>query len=254
MEKKLDMLLKSALEPEYEPEVWLNAKIVNKVKEPMKMNKRRRVSIVTLVTVLVLCVGSVSVYAMWRYLSPDQVAEKTGDGSLAAALTGEDAVVINESQSYGKYKVTLMSIVSGESLSNHTQYHNSIPHTDRSYVVIAIENADGQPLTGDELREAGLYVSFFVSGYKPWQMDVAAMAGSCSDVDEDGIVYRIMSCDNIEQYIGNKLYLCAQDGNFYNVNAYDYDEATGLISRKDTYGGLNALFDVTEQIGRAYEQ
>ena len=59
----------------------------------------------------------------------------------------------------------------------------------------------------------------------------------------DGVVYRLLECDNVEVFADHELYLCViGERSFYDRSAYSFDRETGMITRNDAYNGLNALF------------
>ena len=247
MEKNLDNVLKHALTPTEEPDFWLNQRIMNGVKEQESMKRsRKRVSVAVLVAAVVLCLSSVTVVAAWKYLSPADVAGIVQDERLAEIFLSEQALVINETQEFGGYQVTLLSMVSGEMLSDYNfVMEDGEIRADRTYVVVAIENADGTPLP-DTYEEACGEKEFFASpllaGYAPSVYNMASMGGGYAEISEKGIFYRLLECDNVEIFADRELYLCVNEGMFYKPEAYVFDEATGNISRNREYEGLNALF------------
>ncbi len=250
MENRLDDLLRHALTPEDEPNIWLNQKVLNRVKEQRKMvgKSKKRFPAAAVVAVLVLCLSSVTVYAAIKLLTPAEVAEEMQDQKLAEVLLGDNTVVINETQNYGGYNATLLSIVSGELLSDYPYYNaNGSIVADRTYAVVAIEKADGTPMP-DTSEEAYGKLEFFVSpligDYNPAFYNIASMSGNYADIVEDGILYRLLECDNVEKFAEHNLYLCVTDGAFYNAQAYCYDSSTGIINRNEKYDGLNALFEL----------
>lgn len=256
MESNLDELLKHALTPEDEPDFWLNQKIINRVKEQRRMTGRnkRRFPVVVAIAAFVLCLSSVTVYAALMYLHPAEVAEEVKDAKLADVFLSEKATVINETQSYGEYHVTLLSIVSGEALSDHPYYSNGVISADRTYAVIAIEKADGSlmPDTSEEsYGELTFFASVLIDGYHPAIYNIASMSGNYTDITEEGILYRLLECDNVEIFADHKMYLCVSEGVFYNAEAYLYDETTGRIARNEAYEGLNALFDLPMDASKA---
>ena len=257
MENRLDDLLRHALTPEDEPNVWLNQKVINRVKEHRKMVGKsiKRFPAAAVVAVLVLCLSSVTVYAAIKFLSPAEVAEEMQDEKLAEVLLGENTVVINETQNYGDYNATLLSIVSGELLSDYPYYNaNGSIVADRTYAVVAIEKVDGTPMP-DTSEEAYGELQFFVSpligDYNPAFYNIASMSGNYADIVEDGILYRLLECDNIEIFADHTLYLCITEGTFYNTEAYNYDEVTREISRNEEYEGLNGLFVLPIDVSKA---
>ena len=158
MKHDIDQLLKNALSSKEEPDDRLNQRIINKVQQKErenmgKYNNRIRIPAAALLAALVIFVGSATVYAAWKYLTPDQVAEVAEDLKLADAFRGEDAVAINEVQEYGKYRITLLGTVSGKNLSQYiSEDYTGNLEDNRTYVVTAIENADGtkRPDTSDD--------------------------------------------------------------------------------------------------------
>jgi hypothetical protein len=70
------------------------------------------------------------------------------------------------------------------------------------------------------------------------------MNGSYMGKVIDGVLYRIIECDNVELFADKDLYLAVSDTAFFSRNAYDYDEETGLITANAAYVGTNILFDL----------
>ena len=227
MKYDMDELLKNALSSKTEPDARLNEDLIRKFqeKERQAMSKKNRFKIpaVAALAVLALTAASVTGYATWKYLTPNQVAEVAEDQGLAAAFESEDAVAVNETQECGNYRITLLGIVSGT----------------------AIENADGTPrpaTSDDRYGEDPFFVSPLIQGLNPAFYNIVTMGGAYFETVQDGIQYRIAECDNVEKFADRPVYLCVSDGNFYNNEAYRYDEKNGAISRNEGYSGVNALF------------
>ena len=251
MKYDMDELLKNALSAKEEPDYWLNQSIIKQIEEKenanmSKKNRRMRIPAVAMLTAAVVVAGSASVYAAWKYLTPQQVAEINEDQGLAAAFQSEDAVAVGEVQECGDYRVTLLGIVSGENLSKYAAMDDSGNIlNDRTYVVTAIENADGTPrpdTSEDDYGEDPFFVSPLIEGLNPSIYNSVTMGGGYSEMVEDGVQYRISECDNVEKFADRQVYLCVNDGMFYNNDAYTYDEQSGAISRNEQYQGVNALF------------
>ena len=247
MRKDIDDVLKQALTPTEEPDFWLNQKILNQESErtTMKRKNTKKIPAVVFSALLVLGVGSVSVFAAWKYLAPDKVAEKFEDSRLADAFTEENAVLVNETQSYGGYDVTLLGVISGKELSDYTD--EAKLSEGKTYSVVAIKNTDGSPMAeikDDAYSDTDFFVSPFINGYDPSLYNVTTMTGGYQDVVEDGVLYRISICDNVEIFADEKIYLGVLDETFYQADAYTFNEATGEISRNEAYEGLNALFEL----------
>lgn len=72
MSDRFDHILKQALAPDQTPDLRLNQKILNQVKEREEMKKRRKwVPGIVFSLVLVLAAGSGVVYAAYRLLTPE---------------------------------------------------------------------------------------------------------------------------------------------------------------------------------------
>lgn len=260
MKYDMDELLRNALSCKEEPDYWLNQKIIRKIQEKeredmSKGSRKIKVPAAALLAAAVLFVGSVTGYAAWKYLTPGQVAETAEDKGLAAAFQSEDAVAINEVQEYGNYRITLLGIVSGKNLSQYTMEDGAGNILDdRTYVVTAIENVDGTPrpdTSEDSYGEDAFFVSPLIQGLNPAVYNSVTMDGGYSEIVENGIQYRIAECDNVEKFADRQVYLCVNDGSFYNNDAYSYDEQSGNISRNEGYQGVNALFTLPLDKSRA---
>lgn len=249
MKYDVEQLLQQALSPSEEPDFRLNEKIMQTAKENEQMKKRRlRIPMGAAVAVLTLMLGALGVFAGWKYLAPENVAREFSDEKLAKAFETEGAIAINETQEYGGYKITLLGIVSGKGLSEYTHWDdqgNIID--DMSYIVTAIENADGTPRpdTRDEnYGEDYFYVSPYIQGIKMSELNAHWLSGGYSECVVDGVQYRILEIGNLEIFAKRGIYLGVSYGPFYNSEAYVMDEVTGEITRNESYKGLNALFEL----------
>ncbi len=248
---KIDMeqLLQQALSPEGEPDFWLNQNIVQRAKEKKCMtNKRRRFSVATVAMIFLLLTASIGVVAAVRYLTPDQVAESFSDELLSKAFQTEDAIVVNETQEAAGYRITLLGMVSGEGLSEYVEWDEEGKiQNDKTYVVTAIENADGTPrpdVADDAYGEDPFYVSPYIKGLAMAEYNAHTLGGGYAEDVIDGIQYRIMECDNVEMFAERGLYLGVSDGSFHNADAFIMGEETGVITRNSDYRGVNALFEL----------
>ena len=258
MKKDIDELLKHALTPNNEPDFWLNQRILNHEKEIKRMKKGKLSSIprIALITATVLSMGSITTFAAWKYLSPDKVAEVTKDSKLIEAFKSEDAITINEKQSYAGYDITLLGMVSGKNITEYVMEDNGEIKEDRTYSVVAIEKSDQTPMpspSDEQYNEVRFLVSPLIKGYNPNEFNMMTMNGGYIDIVEAGVLYRLSECDNIEMFANQDIYLCVSEGTFYNQAAYHFDEATGEITRNEAFEGVNALFDLPIDSSKADE-
>ena len=257
--KHLDELLATALTPDVQPERALNEQILRRVKEEAQMEvmkdefkmsgKRsgKRMAVAAAIAAAVLVAGGGTTYAAWRYLTPQEAAAKLQDKKLMNAFSGEDAVLVNETQTCGDYRTTLIGIVSGKELTDYAMTTGGEIRADRSYWLLAIEHADGTPMPDTGSPEYGketFLTSPFIQGLEPWKYNVYTFGGGYSEFVQDGVMYRMAECDNLEAFADREVYLCLTDENSAGVinQAYNYDETTGKITRNEAYDGCNALF------------
>lgn len=251
MKNELDELLTRVLTPKEEPGNILNRKILEQVKESGKMRpKKYKAVTAAAVAAVFVAAGSITALAAWQYMSASEVANKIGDDSLTSHFeeqmsdmeSGADkSSIVGESQSYGGYKVTMLGLLSGENLSEYQRMSGGVVRSDRTYCVVAIEKEDG---TAIDAEHENYFVSPLIGGLEPWLYNAVTLCGNYSEFVEDGILYRLLECDNIEYFADHELYLCVTDTSFYDTGLYHYDEASGSISRNTEYEGLNALFDL----------
>lgn len=239
--KELDQILQEALSPDKEPNKWLNQKILRRAKETKQMDKklRRRIPATAFATALALSVGSVSAFAAWHYLAPDKVAEVLDEPGLMEAFKSKDAITINESQTYGDLKVTLLGIVSEKDLRKYIDEEEL--SEGKTYVVTALENVDGTPI--DFKTQCTVRVCPLVKGLTQEQQGSVFTTSGALWTIENGIEYRITECDNVEIFADRGVYLSVCDS-LDCFDAYQYNEKTGEITRNKSYEGINALFDL----------
>lgn len=252
-DKQIDMLLKQVLSVTKEPDDLLNQTIIAKAKERNAMSKKRRMPMVAAAALTILALSGTALAAS-RFLGTDKVAEKFEDYKLADAFKGKDAVSVNKTVQSGQYDITLLGIVSGTEISDYIATGDDEILSDRTYAVVAIANTNGTPMpsTSDEnYGQEPFFVSPLIKGLKPWQYNIATMNGGYQDFVEDGIMYRLIECNNIEMFADRGIYLCVSDTTFYSVDAYDYDELTGEIAPNSEYEGINVLFDLPIDITKA---
>lgn len=116
---------------------------------------------------------------------------------------------------------------------------NGTVRSDRTYCAVAIEREDGSEF-GAEHGE--FFVSPLIGGLDPSRYNAATLCGSYGEFVEEGILYRLLECENISYFADRELYLCVTDTGFYDNRLYQYDEESGSLSRNEQYEGLNALF------------
>lgn len=233
----MDNLLKQTLAPDAKPSAALNQRvdrIIHTSGQQARSMPVRRTALIALA--LVLCLGATAFAAM-RLLSPAEVAQSLHAPALAEAFASNDAILIDESITQNGTTVTLLGIISGKGL---TALADDEIDAERTYAVVALRSDD--PAFQSYETRGSLFISPLIRGVTPWQVNIASMGGGYTEHMIDDVLYRIIDCDTVELFADKGLYLCVSDTSFYDINAYQYDEATGEIQPNPDYAGLNALF------------
>lgn len=169
-------------------------------------------------------------------LRPQEVARQAGNEALAAAFESEEAVAMNEKKAVGDYDVTLMGLVSGEGLSRVEALPGGVER-DKTYAVLAYARRDGTPIEEDV---PDLTVSPLVEGYAPWRLNAWTLGGGTCTFAQDGVLYYLFECDNVEPFADHTVYLAVYPGTHIppSTELFGFDEGTGAITPK----GEAALF------------
>lgn len=244
-----EQLLKKALKPVAEPGQQVNAKLMEQVDAmDSACGGRYRIPAFMLAVFCILLLGSISFAAAVHFLSPTEIAEDLEDIRLSEALDKENDLNGYESQVVGGFKVTFLGLLSGEDISDSIMHDNSI--SSGTYAVIALENADGTPMT-ERLCDWQYSCNqmFLVEGYGLTH----CIANSAKGYSRNGIIYYIFEADNVEIFADRIVYLAVygkklddemqHDEQLY-TDPYLYDEDTGKVSRNEAYEGMNALFEI----------
>lgn len=248
---KMDALLKSCLHIEQEPDEALHQKVMQNWKEKTGMKKRNYYKAAAAAVAVVLA-STITVGAAMRFFTPKEAASELGGVEAAELFELDDAVYINETQEGKQYNYTLLGITEG---ANILQLDTEGERLDKDafYAVVAVSNKDGSNLSLNDFwdSENGHFISPLIQGLEPWRYNIASMNGGYSEMEKNGVVYRMINCDKIGYFADRNLYLCISDTNFYETDAYDYDDQSGLITRNEDYEGTNLLFDLPIKSDRA---
>ena len=214
-----------------------------KERKPMKKMNLKAV----LLAAAVVAAMSVTAYAAIT-LAPRDVAQRAGNEALAAAFEGEDAITVNETKTVGDYNVTLMGLVSGTGLSRVESLPDSVDQ-DKTYAVLAYARTDGADITEDV---PDLTVSPLVEGYAPWRLNAWTLGGGVSSFAQEGVLYYLFECDNVDPFADNTVYLAVYPGTHTPPSAelFGFEDATGVITSK----GEAALFSLPLDESKANAQ
>lgn len=214
-----------------------------KERKPMKKMNLKAV----LLAAAVVAAMSVTAYAAIT-LAPRDVAQRTGNEALAAAFEGEEAITVNETKTVGDYNVTLMGLVSGTGLSRVESLPDSVDQ-DKTYAVLAYARTDGADITEGV---PDLTVSPLVEGYAPWRLNAWTLGGGVSSFAQEGVLYYLFECDNVEPFADHTVYLAVYPGIHTPPSAelFGFEDATGVITSK----GEAALFSLPLDESKANAQ
>ena len=225
-----------------------SAALIQKTKSKMKkekpiMIKRSFGTVAAAFAIIVLL--TTTVFAAWHLLKPSEVVDKLENPTLSAAFDSETAVYINQSSTSGDYTFTLLAIVSGKDITDQPYFSNDELRSDRSYIVTAIQRADGAPMPSiQEDGFAPFYISPYVNGQQPWMVNAHTLGGGAVETFVNGIVYRLVEFDNITMFAGRGVYIGISDGSFPNNQAFLVNGQTGELNVNPDYDGISILFNL----------
>lgn len=254
--RDIEALLKNGLVTQYAPDNNLNQKVLNQAKEIEKMKSRKwKTRVAAAIVVGVISVGSMSVYAAYRFLSPSQVAEElTGCKALSKAFESEEAIVVNETQTTAGYNVTFLGMVSGKALQKEEVPSESLEDT-KTYAVVAIEKQDGtsMPQTTDEEYKT-FCVSVLINGSTFMELNNGVLNAGVSSFVMDGIQYELLECDDLQIFSGRGVYMGVVERFGDELDAYSYQEEAGTYKINEDYQKINALFTLPLDTSKADEE
>lgn len=247
----VDMLLKRSLKSSETPDSTLLEKVRygNIKEEPvMKQTTFRRSLATAAAAVITILAFTTTAYAAWYFLKPSQVADNLSDKTLSAAFESGSAININESAASGGYVFTLLAVVSGKDITDNPIYNKSGEIlNDRTYTVVAVQKEDGSPMPEgkDEAAEIpSFYISPYIKGLKPWQVNAHTLDGGFSETVVDGILYRIIDCNEVMMFADRGIYLGINSGSFYNSEAFLFDSQTGVLTANRSFDGVSVVFQL----------
>ena len=244
----LDNFIKEALSEEVAPSPDLNRQILQKAKERIKMKKNNMKKIVAAACVGLAAVGSVSVYAAYRYLSPSQIAEEVSDnGALAKAFESKDAVLVNETQQTNGYDITFLGLVSGENLDIYVPEDIAMRlNKSHTYAAVAVAKSDGM-----EMEYRDFCISPLINGVSFSVANNATLDALLTFFEQDGIMYYLIECDNLEIFANRGVQLGVVDSFGDETDAFVMNEQTGIYEKVAEYEKTNALFELPLDKGKA---
>lgn len=228
-----------------QPKPRLKQKTENeKENNAMFKNRKNRYAAAAVIGAAVLAAGSITGYAALKYLTPSQVAVEFEDNKLAKAFEGENAILINETQKYDDYTISLLGVTSGADISDYILPDSALGDS-TMYAVLTMEKTDGAPMpdtSSDEYGSFTFFASPYIQGLAPKDFNIYTLGTGYSEFVKDGVQYRLLEFDDITVFADRTIYIGVSEGMSYDISAYIFDETTGEISKNPDYSGINALF------------
>ncbi|HJC08834.1 MAG TPA: hypothetical protein H9706_07575 [Candidatus Gemmiger stercorigallinarum] len=219
--------------------------------------KKRKLTVAAAVVLAAACLGG-GVYAAGVLLNAPQAAEAMGESDVAALFEGDEAVAVNETQSDAGYDVTLLGLATGEHLTDtwSSGWTDGEPENGTTYAVVAVRKSDGTPMPelSDESDPFRLSNSFAQMRLAIPDLQPAQywLNPERKDMVQDGVRYLFLGCDNVEAFADRDVVLCVSTGSpFYNTEAFQFDAVTGAITADPDYAGVNLVFDLPLDAGKA---
>ncbi|MBE6772471.1 MAG: hypothetical protein E7547_10070 [Ruminococcaceae bacterium] len=197
-------------------------------KERTVMKKSVKILIAAVFVIVVL---SVSAFAVSNLLSARDVAQKLGENYAADSF---------EHQSYSAetvtdkgYSVSFLGVVKGE------RFQSKGIKSDCSYFVVSVASADGSALSLINGNPLGM--SVIIEGYPAWKINTWSLNTNASGIEENGILYYLYECENLEIFADRNVYLAVYEGFIPNLDIIDMKDS-GEFVFVETYRGFKAMF------------
>lgn len=228
---------------------FINDEAIQDAKAYRRPKSRRWFRLYALVAAIILL--STTAMATWMFLRPAEILERMEDHTLSDAFDSEKAININVSATSGEYTFTLLAIVSGEDISD---YLGSVAERkpERTYIVLTMQKTDGTPIQEETYEELNQFmVTPLIKGEDPSRINVVSMGGSFSSSLVNGVVYRLVECDNVMMFADRGLYLGVCSSMFVRRDTFKFDEITGEIAVNPDYSGISVVFELPIDVSYA---
>jgi hypothetical protein len=250
MSKNIDELLYKTLQENDEPSPMLNRQILKKAfleENRMKVRKVNRVA-AAIIALSVVIAGSGTAYAAYRYLHPSQIAEKVSENNaLAKAFESEEAIEINETQTSNGYDITLLGMVTGKGLEPCIPDEKKQEiQPEYSYAAVSIKKSDGSIMENRSFCIAPL-----IGGVPFAEGNAATLAVSATSFVQDGILYELVQCDNLQIFADRGVWVSVVDTFGNETAAFRMDTESGAYRKVEGYDGTVALFTLPLDVAKA---
>lgn len=197
-------------------------------KERTTMKKPVRILIAA---VMIIAVISVTAFAISNLLSARDVAEHFGENKLAESFGQQNYEA--ETVTDKGYTVSFLGLVKGE------RFESESVESDCSYYVVSVASEDGSPLSVADGNPLGM--SVIIEGYPAWKINTWSLNTSASGMEENGVLYYLYDCENLEIFADKNVYLAVYEGFVPGLDIITMN-SDGTFDFAKGYNGFKAMF------------
>lgn len=199
-----------------------------KRKEKTVMKKPVRIFVAA---ILIIAIISVTAYAISGLLSAGDVANRFGESRVAASF--EQNGYASKTVTDKGYTVSFLGLVKGE------RFESDSIKSDCSYYAVSVAREDGLPLVLSEGNPLGM--SVIIEGYPAWKINTWSLNTSASGMEENGILYYLYDCENLEIFADKNVYLAVYEGFAPGVDIINMNP-DGTFEFAESYSGFRGMF------------
>ncbi len=194
------------------------------------MNKATRFLVAA---VLIIAFLSFTAFAISKLLSAHDVAEHMGESQVAESFDKQTSKV--ESITDKGFTVSFLGIIKGE------RFESNEIKSDCSYYVISVAASDGSPLSLADGNPLG--ISVIIEGYPAWKVNTWSLNTSANGMEENGILYYLYDCENLEIFADKTVYLAVYEGFIPTAQIIKMNQ-NGTFEFAESYKGFKAMFRI----------
>ncbi len=210
-------------------------------KDKAFMNKTvNKMTKILIAAVLIIVILSSTAFAISKLLSAGEVAGHFGESQAAKSF--DKQLIAVESVTDKGYTVSFLGLVKGEKIESKNV------KSDCSYYVVAVAAADGSPLSLIEGNPLG--VSVIIEGYPAWKINSWSLNTSANGMEEDGILYYLYDCEDLEIFADKNVYLAVYEGMLPDIDTVTMN-TDGTFEFSEGYDGFRAMFRLSLDASKA---
>lgn len=182
---------------------------------------------------LIIVVISVTAFAISNLLSARDVADHFGESQVADSF-GQQGYEI-ESVTDNGYTVSFLGMVKGE------RFESKSIKSDCSYYVVSVASEDGSALSVVDGNPLGM--SIIIEGYPAWKINTWSLNTSANGMEENGVLYYLYDCENLEIFADKNVYLAVYEGFVPGLDIITMN-SDGTFEFAEGYNGFKAMFRI----------